>query len=122
MAVLIGFVGLLACQLLGELIVKAGHLPIPGPVAGMIVMLIALMIRGRVPDGVRLVSEGLLKYLTLLYVPAGVGIMVYFTTLGQNLLTIAVTLIGSIVITQVVTALVLKALTRKRGPKEADCS
>ncbi|MCM2971260.1 CidA/LrgA family protein [Larsenimonas suaedae] len=122
MAVLIGFVGLLACQLLGELIVKAGHLPIPGPVAGMIVMLIALMVRGRVPDGVRLVSEGLLKYLTLLYVPAGVGIMVYFATLGQNLLTIAVTLVGSIVLTQVVTALVLKALTRKRGQNEADCS
>ena len=115
MPLLFGFSGLLLCQFLGELLVKTTHLPVPGPVAGMVIMLVALMIIGRVPDGIRLASEGLLKYLTLLYVPAGVGVMVHFDLIGNNFAAIAVTLVVSTIVTQLATLYCLAWMKRRNG-------
>ncbi|PWV80632.1 CidA/LrgA family protein [Halomonas sp. A11-A] len=69
---------LLTCQFLGEVIARGLTLPIPGPVIGMVILLIGLMVRGKVPRSLRLTGEGLLRYLTLLFVPAWVGLMVHF--------------------------------------------
>lgn len=114
MPLLVGMAVLLTCQLVGEMIVRGASLPIPGPVAGMLVLLIGLMIHGRVPDGVRVSAEGLLRYLALLFVPAGVGVMAHFDLIRANFWTLAVTLVVSTIITQALTALLLRWLNRHR--------
>ncbi|WP_106478061.1 CidA/LrgA family protein [Phytohalomonas tamaricis] len=114
MPLLVGMCVLLTCQLIGELIARGASLPIPGPVIGMMVLLVGLMLHGRTPDGVRLTSEGLLRYLALLFVPAGVGVMTHFELIRANLWTLIITLIVSTVVTQALTALLLRRLNRHR--------
>ncbi|MGM0983969.1 MAG: CidA/LrgA family protein [Pseudomonadota bacterium] len=110
MPLIMGMSVLLACQFAGELVARGLTLPIPGPVIGMVILLVALMIRGRVPSSLRLSGEGLLRYLTLLFVPAGVGLMVHFELIGADLWPIALTLVASTALTLGVTAWVLQRL------------
>ncbi|SEI38698.1 holin-like protein [Allopseudospirillum japonicum] len=107
---LIGLLVLLACQLLGELIGRALALPVPSPVLGMLLLLIALIFYGKVPDGVRQASEGILSYLALLFVPAGVGLMVHYPLIAADWWVIAIALVVSTGITLAVTAWVLNKL------------
>jgi len=117
MPLIMGMSVLLACQFAGELLAQGLMLPIPGPVFGMVILLVALMIRGKVPSSLRLTGEGLLRYLTLLFVPAGVGLMVHFELIGADLWPIVLTLVGSTAVTLAVTAWVLSRLQRgaRRG-------
>lgn len=115
MPLIMGMSILLACQFLGELLARGLTLPIPGPVIGMVILLAGLMIRGKVPDSLRLTGEGLLRYLTLLFVPAGVGLMVHFRLIGMDVWAILVTLVVSTALTLVATVWVLDRLNRRRA-------
>jgi len=115
MPLIVGMSVLLGCQFIGELLVRALTVPVPGPVMGMVVLLIGLMVHGRVPSALRLAGEGLLRYLTLLFVPAGVGIMVHFGLIGADIWVLLVTLVVSTALTIAVTAKVLDRLTRRRS-------
>ncbi|MES3674584.1 CidA/LrgA family protein [Halomonas elongata] len=119
MPLIMGMSMLLACQMLGELVTRGLTLPVPGPVIGMVILLAALIVRGKVPSSLRMTGEGLLRYLTLLFVPAGVGLMVHGALIGADLLSIVVTLVGSTAVTLAVTAWVLSRLQR-RGEGKAD--
>ena len=110
MPLIMGMSVLLACQFAGELVARGLTLPIPGPVIGMVILLVALMTLGKVPSSLRMTGEGLLRYLTLLFVPAGVGLMVHFELIGADLWPIVVTLVASTAVTLGVTAWVLARL------------
>lgn len=110
---------ILTCQLCGELAVRFFGLPLPGPVAGMALLFVLLLIRGSVPETVGALGDVLLKNLSLLFVPAGVGVMAHLGLLGQDLMPIAVALIGSTVATIAVTALLMSWLARNSLSAEA---
>lgn len=103
---------ILSCQLAGELVTRFFGLPVPGPVAGMVMLFILLAIKGSVPKDVGAVADGLLRNLALLFVPAGVGVMAHLGLLGQDWLPISVALIGSTLATIAVTALVMSRLAK----------
>ncbi len=69
---------LLRRQLAGELIAAAAGLPIPGPVCGMALLLIGLWINKGGPKELDEQADGLLTNLSLLFMPAGVGVMLHF--------------------------------------------
>ncbi|MBB3140717.1 CidA/LrgA family protein [Halomonas organivorans] len=115
MPLILGMSMLLACQMLGEMLARGLTLPIPGPVIGMVILLAALIVRGKVPESLRVSGEGLLRYLTLLFVPAGVGLMVHGALIGRDVLPILVTLIVSTALTLGVTAWVLSRLQGRLG-------
>lgn len=106
---------LLLCQLLGELTVAALSLPIPGPVVGMIILFIGLMIHGSIPDPLAQTANGLLAQLSLLFVPAGVGVMTHLTLLGNQWLPLSASLIVSTLLTIAVTGLLMQKLTGKES-------
>lgn len=106
------FTILLLCQLAGELIARIGHLPVPGPVIGMLLLFIGLCIRGRVPDSMRSCTAGLLRHLSLLFVPAGVGVMLHLPRMADEAIPIAAALLVSTLIGIVVTGLVMTWLNR----------
>lgn len=112
MPLIMGMSMLLACQMLGELVARGLSLAIPGPVIGMVILLVALMLYGKVPASLRTTGEGLLRYLTLLFVPAGVGLMVHGALIGADFWPIVVTLVGATAVTLAVTGWVLTRLTR----------
>lgn len=106
------FTILLACQLAGEVITRLLGLPVPGPVLGMVILFVALAIRGHVPDDVGAVSGGLLQNLSLLFVPAGVGVMLHAGVLADNWLVLSVALVASAVVTIAVTGLAMTWMKR----------
>lgn len=111
--VMLGYVTLLlACQLAGEVIAKSLALPIPGPVIGMVLLLVGLLIKGDVPDALERTARAFLDNLSLLFVPAGVGVMLHLALVEREWLPITASLIGSCVITIAVTALLLRLLAR----------
>lgn len=110
---------LLVCQLTGEVLVRLFALPVPGPVVGMVLLLIGLLVHGSMPRGLRISSEGLLRHLALLYVPAGVGLMVHFGLIAREWIVILAALTISTVLTIAATALTMQWLiNRQPGDKE----
>lgn len=104
---------LLLCQLAGEVLAKATNLPIPGPVIGMVLLFAGIAIKGGVPRGLGATTAGLLDHLALLFVPAGVGIMSLLPLLSSEYPAIIAALIGSTVLTILVTAVVMNVLLRQ---------
>ena len=111
---------LLVFQLLGEIVARWLALPVPGPVLGMLFMFLALGLRGGPDDGLRSTSNNLLQHLSLLFVPAGAGIMVHLHRVADEWLPLLLSLLISTAATLVVTALVMKLLMPARAaPGEA---
>lgn len=103
---------ILACQLAGEFIVASTGMPVPGPVIGMVLLFVFLSIRGEVPGQLAQVADALLRNLSLLFVPAGVGVMLHFELLGTDALPLSVALVLSTLATIAVTALMMRFLGR----------
>ena len=105
--------GLLVCQVAGEAFVRLVGLPVPGPVVGMLLLFGWLVFRGEVPEPVARVSAGLLEHLSLLFVPAGVGVVLYLDLVAAEWPAIAAALVLSTLASMLVTAFVMRAFSRK---------
>ena len=134
-----GFTILLLFQLAGEFVATCFDLPIPGPVIGMGLLFVALLVRTgiartphprplsrrerggdqpQIPLGLERAAQALLNYLSLLFVPAGCGIISYYALIRREWLPITVSLIGSTLIAIAVTALTMQALLTHRGRRQ----
>src|SRR5580700_6057483 len=103
---------ILVCQLIGEVIVRGFALPMPGPVVGLMLLLLLLLARDRFAPlargplqggGVETASRGLLANLSLLFVPAGVGVVQKLDLLAEHGIAIMTALAISVVVTLLVT-------------------
>jgi holin-like protein len=114
----IAFLILVGCELIGEVLRRALHLPLPGPVIGMFLLALVLMVGGDDqgiggPDSqLGRTANGLIANMGLLFVPAGVGVIAEFGVLRQNWLSILVGLVVSTVLGLVVTGLVMHWVCR----------
>jgi holin-like protein len=109
-----GLVRILLFQGIGEV---AAHflLPlVPGPVIGLVLLLGFLAWRGAVPEGVDLVASAFVRYLGVLFVPAAVGVVMYWPHLQRQALAITAALVASVVATIAVSALLAKWLDRNK--------
>ncbi len=109
MSFLNGITLLLIYQLAGEISVLLLRIPVPGPVLGMIMLFITLVWRGRSSTSLDSASTALLSHLSLLFVPAGVGMMVHFDRIINEWLPISIALILSTVVTMAATAAIMLA-------------
>jgi holin-like protein len=120
---------ILLCQLIGEAFVRGLGLPMPGPVIGLLVLLLLLLARDRFPllargplqgDGVENASRGLLAVLSLLFVPAGVGVVQKLHLLAEHGVALLLILAASVVVTLLATVgtflLASRLMTRKGAP------
>jgi holin-like protein len=101
---------LLLFQLAGEAIARLLNVPIPGPVIGMGLLFAALALRGGPSVELRNTAQNLLQHLSLLFVPAGVGVMLHAQRMADEWLPIVVALVASTFLTIAITALVLRLL------------
>ncbi|MRV73670.1 CidA/LrgA family protein [Duganella sp. FT92W] len=106
---------LLLFQCLGEGLAYAFGLPVPGPVIGMLLLLATLAASPRLLDAMEATATELLRHLSLLFVPAGVGIMVSASVLRGHWLAVGLSVIASTMLTLAVTALVMRAVAGKAG-------
>jgi putative effector of murein hydrolase LrgA (UPF0299 family) len=106
---------LLSCQLAGEVAARALALPLPGPVLGMALLLLALALLPGLAARLRPVATGLLGHLSLLFVPAGVGVIGHLDTFGSQAAGLAAALVLSTALAIAAGALVFRALVRLTG-------
>ena len=118
---LAGCTWLLVFQCIGEAVVRLASMPVPGPVVGMALLFGALALRGSIPDALADAADGLAKHLSLLFVPAGVGVMLYVRQIATEWVPIAVAIAVSTVLAIAVTALVFQRLSR-RVPRDFESS
>ena len=124
------FAFLLLCQLAGEGVTRGLGLPVPGPVIGLVLMAIGLLtaqrlglIRAEDVEATALgrTATGLLGHLSLLFVPAGVGIVQHGGTLLRNGIALVIALVVSTVLSLAVTAFVFRAVARlARAPETGE--
>ena len=103
---------LLCSQLAGETAARILGLSIPGPVIGMLLLFVLLLARPRLLETVREPALGLLRYLSLLFVPAGVGLMRHFGRIRAEILPIGAAVVVSTFLTIAVTAVVFQLVAR----------
>ena len=103
---------ILLCQLAGEVFVRGLSLPVPGPVVGLVLLLLLLVARDRFAvlargplqgRDVENASRGLLAHLSLLFIPAGVGVVQRLDLIAAHGIAIVVVLLVSVVATLLAT-------------------
>jgi holin-like protein len=121
------FAILLGCQLAGEILARGLRLPMPGPVIGLVFLLAGLALFARreltSPQAISdthlgRTTTGLLQNLSILFVPAGVGVIDHLDLLSRYGLALAVSLIVSTALTLAVTALVFTGVKSMLKAKE----
>ena len=119
---IIGLTVILLCQLLGEVVARGLGWPLPGPVLGMVFLLVFLSLRDsvakKVPElGKTLDStgKGLLAHLSLLFIPASVGVVQRLDVLADYGTGLAVALVVSTFVTLVVTVVTFVVVSRLSG-------
>mgnify|MGYP005666770787 FL=1 len=116
---LVAIFTILALQLTGEALQKYFNLTIPGPVIGLMLMLLALMMTNlkifniATPLRINIIntSEKLLSYLSLLFVPIGVGVIMHLQLLEMQLLRILVVILAGTMSTMVFTSFVFSKIS-----------
>lgn len=104
-----GLAILLVFQSLGEVCVRATGLTVPGPVVGMVLLFVFLVLRKSPPGSLTQAADGLLSHLAIFYIPAAVGVMLYAQPLAeQGIAWIAAILVSTL------GAMLLPALLLKR--------
>lgn len=110
-----GFLILLAFLLAGDTVVYLFALPLPGPVLGMGLLLGWLVWRNReIPAEVDAAASGILQYLSVLFVPAGVGVILYLERLQREWPAMVGSILFGTLLSIGVTGLLLKKLSSPR--------
>ena len=122
MSMLASLAALIACQIGGEVLHAALGIPVPGPVLGIGLLLVGLVAWSRLAGAPPALpaADALLSYLSLFFVPPGVGMVMRFAQLGRFWPVLAVAITASSILTLAVVGLVVQALLRRRaspGPR-----
>lgn len=106
---------LFLCQLAGEAATRAVGITFPGPVLGMGLLLVFLLARGRSTAGLDGVADTMLRNLSLLFVPAAVGVVQELDLIAANWIAISLAVAASTTLTLVVTVLTFRAVSRTQA-------
>lgn len=120
------YLALLGCQAAGEVVRQVSGIPLSGPIFGMILLLAALMVRGGASDEFCRSGQATLDYLSLFFVPPGVGIIEHLPLLRAHWLPVLLALIVSTALAMASGALIMQSVERfrhqRRIPINVDAS
>lgn len=111
---------ILVCQLLGEIITRVTKLPVPGPVIGMVILFCGLLLKQRLPGELEGVANSLHRYLALLFVPAGVGVITNLDLLVRSWAPLSGAILIGTAVTIAVTGQVMQLANRRSQRAEED--
>ena len=113
-----GILVLLASQLAGEAVARGLGLGLPGPVVGLALLAASVALVPALRRAVEPVATALLGHLSLLFIPAAVGVVQVLPQLAGQGTAIAVSILVSTVMALVVTALTFRGVVRLMGDRE----
>jgi holin-like protein len=123
-AMIRGLAILLIFQSTGEVATRLIHGLIPGPVIGMILLLVFLVAKKKISPSIAIAADGLLAHLAIFFIPAAVGVMLYVTELTSAGAAWLLAILLSTAASMAITALLLKWFFRNDdgGAKKPDLS
>ncbi|GAA3860467.1 CidA/LrgA family protein [Celeribacter arenosi] len=105
----------LGYQLAGEVIARSAGLPLPGPVIGMILLAATLIAWPKLGHRIEKTATAVLSVLSLLFVPAGVGVVQYLDQFGDIGPGLIAAIIGSTILAIAAGSLTFKFVARLHG-------
>jgi holin-like protein len=114
MSGLILFVGI---YLLSDYASSSLSLPIPGAIIGLVLMLVVLMVRGRVDAPIKEAADAFLRYLPLMLVPVGVGVVKLLSPAPEGIWKLELVLVIALIIGAAVTAKIFQGIIRLRDSR-----
>jgi len=108
-----GIITLLIFQFLGECISKLFELLVPGPVIGMVLLLIFLMIKKSSFPSLDSAVFLHLRYLPLLFIPAAMGIITQIDVITREFWAILISLVVGTLVALVFASKFMDYLTQK---------
>lgn len=112
-----GFIKLLLFLLLGEMVSYLLPISIPGAVIGMVLLFLWLVIRDNEDSELVGFTTLLLRHLSLLFIPASVGIMVHLDYLAREWFAIVAAVLVSTVVSIIVTACIARGIKPGSTPE-----
>lgn len=93
---------------------------LPGPIIGMLLLLVFLLVRGEVGEPLSVASSSLLKYLPLILVPPAVGVMAYASDIAADFWAVVGALVVSLMLSVAFAGwLMQRMIERQRGKEQA---
>ncbi|MDE1166752.1 MAG: CidA/LrgA family protein [Pseudomonas sp.] len=114
-----GLTWLVLFQLMGTALNHLFFTILPGPIIGLLLLLIFLIIRGEVGAPLNEAASSLLRYLPLLLVPPAVGVMVYAADIAADFWAIVGTLVLSLLISMAFAGVLMQKLIDRRSRRGA---
>jgi|SRR5690625_843489 len=111
------FTALVALLLAGNSLSAWLNIPVPGALIGLVLLLLALLVVGRVPKPMGKLTNHLLAHLMLLFIPAVVAIITQVDRIATEWLAFVAACLGATVITTVVTAATLRYMLKRQQRK-----
>ncbi len=90
----LGFAGLVMCYLAGEVLVLCANLPIPGTLAGLLILLAFLLLRQQTPVALSTGAGPLLNHMTVWFVPAVTAVVLFWSDIQAHWVGIAAAIVG----------------------------
>ncbi|WP_025129310.1 CidA/LrgA family protein [Pseudomonas sp. PH1b] len=113
-----GLTWLVLFQLLGTALNHLLLPVLPGPIIGLLLMLVFLIVRGEVGEPLNLAASSLLRYLPLLLVPPAVGVMVYARDIAADFWAITGALVLSLVVSMAFVGVLMQRLVKRQARRE----
>ena len=105
---ILNFFIIVLCQIGGNAVVRYLDVPIPGPVVGLLLLFSLLLVRGGTPAGMDRVTTPLLRHMSLLFIPAGTGVLMHLDLISDEWLPIVAVIAVTTPLTLLVTAATLR--------------
>lgn len=115
-----GLTWLVLFQLLGTALNALFLTLLPGPIIGMLLLFVFLLLRGEVGEPVTEAASGLLRYLPLLLVPPAVGVMAYADAIAADLWAITGALLLSLLVSLAFVGWLMQRLIERQGRRGED--
>lgn len=113
-----GLSWLVLCQLVGTALNVLLLPMLPGPILGMVLLFVVLLLRGEVDEPLRLASSNLLNYLPLLLVPPAVGVMAYAGSIAANFWAVVGALVLSLLLSLVFAGWLMQVLINRQQRRQ----
>lgn len=111
---LVGWLLLLVCYFVGNVLTLVFSLPIPSILVGLVLLLSLLLLRQRPPTALAKSAQPLLKHMSVLFVPATLGVILYWPLIRDNWLPLLLAIVGSTLLSLAIVAKVNSLVLRKR--------
>ena len=109
-----GFVLFILMYLIGDYISNYFVLPIPGAIIGLVLVLAILIGRGRVDAPLKEAADSFMRYLALMLVPIGVGVIKLLNPAPAGIWKLESVLVLALIIGAILTAKVMQGLLAVR--------